>query len=164
MYVYIHTYKHTYIHTYGVLLFEVKSNHVNSKGSYNSVPSQKQEKQGGCTRSEDDPEPKSGVHGPHPTDVEGQAKFIKNMVSMYPSKWADNIYSRKFGPTIDEGGGSHAGGLSESAAPKKRLRTCNPNFVQPKQDESKNRDDETRDDDNDNDDKESEKTLILGAD
>ena len=47
MYVYIHTYKHTYIHTYGVLLFEVKSNHVNSKGSYNSVPSQKQGKAGG---------------------------------------------------------------------------------------------------------------------
>ena len=94
------------------------------------------------------------------------------MLPLYPSKWADNIYSREFGPTIDEGHGSHGGGRSESAAPKKRLRTCNPNFVQPNKDEPKNhddiddenRDDEHRDDDHDNDDKESEKTLILGAD
>ena len=148
----------------GYSLFDVKTNHVNSKGSYNSGPSQKPQKQGGWTRSEDSPESKTGATR-QPTDMEGQANLSKHMVSMYPSTWANNIYSRKFGPTIDEGDNSHAGGRSESAAPKKRLRTCNPNFVQPKQDEPKNHDyDEHRDDDNDNDDQESEKTLILGAD
>ena len=97
---------------------------------------------------------------------------LRQLLSLYPSKLANNIYSRKFGPTVDESDGSHGGGRSESAAPKKRLRTCNPNFVQPNKDEPKNhddiddenRDDEHRDDDHDNDDKESEKTLILGAD
>ena len=156
----------------GHSLFDATSTHVNSKGSYNSGPSQKPEKQGDWTRSEDNPGSETGancLYGLHPTDMEGQDKFIKHMLSMHSSNWADNIYSREFGPTIDEGEGSHAGVRSESAAPKKRLRTCNPNFVQPKQDESKNpddenRDDENRDDDHDNDDKESEKTLILGAD
>ena len=81
-------------------------------------------------------------HGLHPTDMQGQAKI------QHPSKWADNIYSRKFGETIDAGDDNHGGGRSESTAPKKKLRICNQNFVQPKKDESKNLDDKNRDDDN----------------
>ena len=42
-------------------------------------------------------------HGLHPTDMQGQAKI------QHPSKWADNIYSRKFGETIDEGDDNHGG-------------------------------------------------------
>ena len=98
-------------------------------------------------------------HGLHPTDMQGQAKI------QHPSKWADNIYSRKFGETIDEGDDNPGGARSESAASNKRLRTCKSTFFQPEhQDDSKKCDDDNRDDDHDNDDKESEKTLILGAD
>ena len=98
---------------------------------------------------EDNPEFKTG----------DTAKFRQHI-----SKWADWTYSRKFGETIDAVDDNHGGGRSESAAPKKRLRICDPNDFQPKKDESNNRDDDNRDDYHDSDDKESEKTLILGAD
>ena len=90
---------------------------------------------------------------------------LRQLLSLYPSKLANNIYSRKFGETIDEGDDNPGGARSESAASNKRLRTCKSTFFQPEhQDDSKKCDDDNRDDDHDNDDKESEKTLILGAD
>ena len=140
---------------------------------HTSGPAQKRQAMGFDVCMEDTPaESKTGEtsfhHGLHPTDMQGQAKI------QHPSKWADNIYSRKFGETIDAGDDNHGGGRSESTAPKKKLRICNQNFVQPKKDESKNLDDKNRDDDNcddnsraddhDDDDNESEKTLILRAD
>ena len=120
---------------------------------------QKKQSKGVWADLEDNPELKTGDttfrHGLHPTD----------MLSLYPSKWADNIYSRKFGETIDEGDDNPGGARSESAASNKRLRTCKSTFFQPEhQDDSKKCDDDNRDDDHDNDDKEPEKTLILGAD
>ena len=158
----------------GVFFTVVKSKHVNSIGfSYLWSSTKKRQAMGFDVCMEDTPaESKTGGtsfhHGLHPTDMQGQAKI------QHPSKWADNIYSRKFGETIDEGDDNHGGGRSESTAPKKKLRICNQNFVQPKKDESKNLDDKNRDDDNcddnnraddhDDDDNESEKTLILGAD